>query len=749
MKRVALPEAAAETLFGNRDENLRFLEDNLKVRIKNDGSTLVVDGNEEGQEVVAQVFDQLGSMIKDGYAASPGDVRVAAQLLSQDPAARLRDYLMKAAIRGAKKVVVPRSLNQRAYLEELDKNDMVFGIGPAGTGKCISTDSLVLTSNGMIEIGQLVSDTTKDQAVPMSLVIHGLHGPETTTHVYDGGESDTLRIRTRLGYSIEATPEHPLLVLTANGELDWRRADQLRTGDVVALQRGQRMFGDQVAVSWTAPLNPHDRSSKPVRIEALDEDLSYVLGLIVGDGCLSFRNRVILSSVDAEAVAAFKGLAARFGLHVFPNTRPCDYVIASSQLSALLGHLGLSLGTARTKHIPRAVLAATEGIVAAFLSGLFDADGTVDRRDGTITFSTVSLKLARQVQTVLLNFGIVAARGVKRGRYKGRPHISQRLTITGVEARRFDERIGFRLERKRSRRRWAPANTNVDVVPFIAPAIRAAMRTSTLTHAQHKTFGDYRIGRRRPSYDALGRLVALLYEGGAHHSALEPLQELIDHRLLFLEVECIRPSRGHVFDLTVPVTHSFVANGFVNHNTYLAVAQAVSSLLAKSVARIVLARPAVEAGEKLGFLPGDLQDKVDPYLRPLYDALYDLLDYERVSRLLERNAIEVAPIAFMRGRTLNDAFVIIDEAQNTTTEQMKMVLTRIGFGSKVVITGDITQIDLPTGRTSGLVEAIAVLSGVKGISFVYFDEKDVVRHRLVQSVIKAYDAYGASQTPPR
>jgi phosphate starvation-inducible PhoH-like protein len=179
--------------------------------------------------------------------------------------------------------------------------------------------------------------------------------------------------------------------------------------------------------------------------------------------------------------------------------------------------------------------------------------------------------------------------------------------------------------------------------------------------------------------------------------------------------------------------------------TYLAVAQAVSSLLAKQVARIVLARPAVEAGEKLGFLPGDLQEKVDPYLRPLYDALYDLLDYEKVARLLERNAIEVAPIAFMRGRTLNDAFVIIDEAQNTTTEQMKMVLTRIGFGSKVVVTGDITQIDLPPGRISGLVEAISVLSGVAGISFVYFDEKDMVRHRLVQAVIKAYEAFGEKQ----
>ena len=183
--------------------------------------------------------------------------------------------------------------------------------------------------------------------------------------------------------------------------------------------------------------------------------------------------------------------------------------------------------------------------------------------------------------------------------------------------------------------------------------------------------------------------------------------------------------------------------------TYLAMAQAVAFLLSKRVTRIILARPAVEAGEKLGFLPGDLQEKVNPYLRPLYDALYDMLDPERVDRLLERGVIEVAPIAFMRGRTLNDAFVIIDEAQNTTSEQMKMVLTRIGFGSKVVVTGDITQIDLPTGRVSGLVEAISVLSGVKGISFVYFDERDVVRHRLVQAVIKAYEAYGASQTPVR
>jgi phosphate starvation-inducible protein PhoH and related proteins len=179
--------------------------------------------------------------------------------------------------------------------------------------------------------------------------------------------------------------------------------------------------------------------------------------------------------------------------------------------------------------------------------------------------------------------------------------------------------------------------------------------------------------------------------------------------------------------------------------TYLAMAQAVSYLLAKRISRIILARPAVEAGEKLGFLPGDLQEKVNPYLRPLYDALYDMMDLERVERLIERGTIEVAPIAFMRGRTLNDAFVILDEAQNTTSEQMKMFLTRLGFGSKAVITGDVTQIDLPTGRTSGLVEAMKVVGGVEGISFIHFDEKDVVRHQLVQQIVKAYESYSGSR----
>ena len=318
MIRVSVPERGLETLFGTHDENLRLVEETFRVRIKSQGSELLVEGEDRAAAAAGQVFEQLVQMMKDGYAVGSADVRLAAQLLSRDADTRIRDYLMKAAVRGGKKTVVPRSLNQRAYLEQIEKNDMVFGIGPAGTGK-----------------------------------------------------------------------------------------------------------------------------------------------------------------------------------------------------------------------------------------------------------------------------------------------------------------------------------------------------------------------------------------------------------------------------------------------TYLAMAQAVSFLMSKQVNRVILARPAVEAGEKLGFLPGDLQQKVDPYLRPLYDALYDLIEFEKVERLFERNQIEVAPIAFMRGRTLSEAFVIIDEAQNTTTEQMKMVLTRIGLGSKVVVTGDITQIDLPTGRISGLVEAISVLQGTPGIEFCYFDEKDVVRHRLVQSIIKAYERWGGDKGPGR
>ncbi len=198
------------------------------------------------------------------------------------------------------------------------------------------------------------------------------------------------------------------------------------------------------------------------------------------------------------------------------------------------------------------------------------------------------------------------------------------------------------------------------------------------------------------------------------------------------QTEYLNNVRGH--DLTFGIGPAGTGK------TYLAVACAVEALQAESVRRIILVRPAVEAGERLGFLPGDLSQKVDPYLRPMYDALYEMMGFERVAKLIERNVIEVAPLAFMRGRSLNDSFVILDEAQNTTNEQMKMFLTRIGFGSKAVVTGDITQVDLPVAKQSGLRTVIDILRGVRGIAFTMFTSRDVVRHPLVQRIVQAYEA---------
>jgi phosphate starvation-inducible protein PhoH and related proteins len=212
----------------------------------------------------------------------------------------------------------------------------------------------------------------------------------------------------------------------------------------------------------------------------------------------------------------------------------------------------------------------------------------------------------------------------------------------------------------------------------------------------------------------------------------------------------VRARGAHQRDYLANIQHhdlSFGIGPAGTGKTYLAVACAVEALLSERVRRIVLVRPAVEAGERLGFLPGDMAQKVDPYLRPMYDALYELMGFERVARFIERNAIEVAPLAFMRGRSLNESFIILDEAQNTTVEQMKMFLTRIGFGARAVVTGDLTQTDLPSGRMSGLQHAQMILRGVQGIAFTFFDAGDVVRHPLVQRIVQAYESHEMAREP--
>jgi phosphate starvation-inducible protein PhoH len=748
LKKLELPPQGLKTLFGVQDQNIKYLETLLDVSISARGNELMLDGDPKDIQTVERILLDFAELFDQGNQFTDKELRDAFKQIAEDTAYSLKDYFTRARFNpSGKKAVAPKTANQRKYIEAIQDKDLTFGIGPAGTGKCIAGNSLVLTDRGMIEIGELCAETEFDVFTPANFKIHGINGIESAAFVYNGGESESLKFTTRFGFGIETTPEHPLLTINLDGNLNWKRADELRQGDFIALQRGQKIFGEKTAIDFQFEANKNDKCSKTVTIEKIDEDFAYLLGLIVGDGCLTIKNRVLLSTMDESIKSAFYNFAERAGLHAFQNGEK-NLVIASSQFYQLLLHLGLSNGKAETKSVPKAILTAPEQIVSAFLSGLFDADGTVEKRDGTITFSTISGKLAVQVQIILLNFGIVSIKSNKRGTYLGNPHFSFLLTISGEEAEKFDHSIGFKLERKKARRIVRKSNPNVDFVPNLKTHLNAAVKSSVLTRAEHKKFWDYRIERRHPGYAKLSELIEILQKKKSQHDSLFYLQEILEKRFLFLEIKNIEKSSAKVYDLNVPKTHSFVANGFINHNSFLAVALAVQSLFAKQVSRIILTRPAVEAGEKLGFLPGDLQDKVDPYLRPLYDALFDLVDNERVTKMLEKRIIEIAPLAFMRGRTLSDAFIILDEAQNTTGEQMKMFLTRIGFGSKVVVTGDVTQVDLPRGQKSGLKEAERVLQGIEEIEFVYFDKKDVVRHRLVQLIVEAYEDQ-SKENPPQ
>jgi phosphate starvation-inducible protein PhoH/intein/homing endonuclease len=728
---------------GSNDANIDRIEREFAVKIVSRGAELRISGEPAN---VARVGELVGAMRtiseRDEPLRKPALERLIGE--AKDSSVGIPQQLhdvIGTTVRG--KRIAPQSPNQRKYIDAIRSHDLVFAAGVAGTGKCISEDSLVVTNRGLVRIGDLGVGLNAAESDTIDIAIHGLDGAERANSVYSGGTTDTLRVTTRFGYSIEVTPEHPLYVRGSDGVMTWRRADELAVGDVVALQRGQRMFGGRTAIDVPFQRSsPHDHS-RPIAVGHLDEQLAYLLGILTGDGNLTVRNRIGLSSVDPELVQSFEDVAKRFGLNVYlnwSNELHPDHIIASSQLYRLLMYLGMRQVTAPHKTVPSAILRAPEELVRAYLRGLYDTDGSVER--GTVVSLTLTSELLiQEVQILLLNLGIVSSKGIKKGRYRGLPHYSHRLVIAGAEAERFMELVGFGIQRKRAIANGLKRNANVDVIPYVGDDLIAAMSSVELSHAQHGLFRDYRHERRRPSYAKLGALVSVLQARGATATVLAPLTEILRRQLLFVEVRSIVPSSAAVYDLTVPGSHSFVANGFVNHNTFLAAAMGVAALRDRKVSRLILTRPAVEAGERLGFLPGDISEKIDPYLRPLYDALWEFMPAERFARARERNEIEVAPLAFLRGRTLNEAFIILDEAQNATAAQMKMFLTRLGYGSQAVVNGDMTQIDLEKGQRSGLVLAREILRDVEGIAFVDFDERDVVRHELVARIVRAYDRF--------
>ena len=732
----------AQALFGKHDQHLRRIEQMFGVSIVARGDGLKITGPAEAIERAGSLLSDLLVVVRSGAPLRKDDVDYAIRAIQDTRLIPLRQvYQERIDVPSKRRFVIPRTPGQKAYVEAMRSHDIVFSIGPAGTGKCVAGSTLILTNRGVHPIQSLGKHAPPGAYAPIDCRIAGIGGSEPASHVYHGGVTQTRKIRTKLGFQIEVTPEHPLLTLGEDGQMRWVHARELAVGQHVAIQRGQRLFGQETTIDFHYRPNSHRDHAKPVTVDRLDEDLAYFLGTMTGDGCLTSKNRVIISSADAEILAAFNRIAARFQLHIFPNggDRPYDYIIASSQLYQLLLHLGMSSGPAATKRVPPAILCAPEPLIVAFLQGLFDTDGTVNRRDGYPQLSSVSEQLLHEVQFLLLNLGILSNKRPKWTWYRDERRLSYQLEMTGAEADHFYKAVGFRLRRKQALQRSLRRNTNVDVIPHVRNLVRTATSAGVFSRAIHKTLDDYKTGRRRPSYEALGHIVSLLEQGGIATIASTRLAQLYDRRFFWAEIEEITEGEADVYDLTVPDSHSFCANGFVNHNTYLAMAMAVEHLTKGDVSRIILTRPAVEAGERLGYLPGSLEEKINPYLRPLYDALYEMMEVDMIQRYIDRNIIEVAPLAYMRGRTLNDSFIVLDEAQNTTSEQMKMFLTRLGFDSKAVITGDITQVDLPTGRLSGLIEVQGLLSQVPGIKFVQFSGQDVVRHELVQAIIQAYD----------
>jgi len=319
--------------------------------------------------------------------------------------------------------------------------------------------------------------------------------------------------------------------------------------------------------------------------------------------------------------------------------------------------------------------------------------------------------------------------------------------------RQVESRLGVQIRRRghEFRIKGARAAATETVLRELFAQTRHQQLTPEQVHlclAEHANERNGRSNGRSPGESAgdaeTGPVVGLAANGPDAQPEVEGASSAAGRRSM------VRARGVHQREYLANIQHhdlSFGIGPAGTGKTYLAVACAVEALLSERVRRIVLVRPAVEAGERLGFLPGDMAQKVDPYLRPMYDALYELMGFERVARFIERNAIEVAPLAFMRGRSLNESFIILDEAQNTTIEQMKMFLTRIGFGARAVVTGDLTQTDLPSGRMSGLQHALMILRGVQGVAFTFFDAGDVVRHPLVQRIVQAYESHEMAREP--
>ncbi len=436
-------------------------------------------------------------------------------------------------------------------------------VGPPGTGKCVAADTLVFTSAGMVPIEQFAPLAPQPESeVALDLTVAGVGGRDRVIGFYNGGVRPTRRLTTAAGFTLEGTLEHPIMVMGSDGVPTWRRLDQVAEGDYVAIGYGHHLFGAHLMRVGRFTMTP---------------ELGYVLGLLVGDGAYGAENsRVLLTNLEPSIREAWSSYLNSIGVPVRYLNEGRTLYTQDADFRRFLDALGLARAGSAEKEIPRGILCAPMPIVRAFLQGLFDADGTAGKRDGYVLLNTISERLARQVQVVLLNFGIVARRRAKDGVFQGVPYRSWEISLTGRHARAFYQRIGFRLERKQSRQGSLPTYEFdfTDVIPHQTAALRAVMTAQPRARAIHKRLGPVVRGKRSLT-GAFLREFVMSVNGEEDKTARGHLGTLAGQQIFWDPIRSLEDGQAQVYDLMVETTHSFLSNGIVSHNSYLA--QAISS----------------------------------------------------------------------------------------------------------------------------------------------------------------------------
>lgn len=539
---------------------------------------------------------------------------------------------------GLKIIVSAKTPEQKEFLRAISQNTITFVTGPAGTGKCITLDSMVSTKSGLVYLDDIMHDECNSYRKTNETVVNRYGQYEAASHLYNSGERDTKKVTTQSGYSIEGTLNHRILCLSESG-IEWQYLEDVHPGSVVCINR-----------------------IYPTRDGSDDNDLGYFLGLMIGSGSYTLKNSFNFSNKDPDLILFFQDFCdKRLGNQpVRSKSRPCDWILNSQKARKQLSDWGLDHNKGDLKQIPTQWLCKSTEFVCNLLQGLFDTNGRIDE-SGTVGFLSKSEVLSRQVHILLLSVGIVSTLAPKLVKYKGEYTRFYQTNILHSALDIFARKIGFRVSDKSERLNLVldkTRNTNKDVIPdFFAKHLLGDYYSSfsPKDRIKQKPFRFYSDGSRSLSYPKLRQL----YEQFRDKYSSADIEKILDQNYYFDTIVNVDHFHKTVGDFVIPGSHSFIANGFVNHNTFLTVAYGLQQLFKEKFEKIVLTRPVIEAaGEKLGFLPGDMIDKINPYLMPIFDAMSQVVPIESMNKLMLKNsnghshkdsAIRIIPLAYMRG----------------------------------------------------------------------------------------------------